>query len=64
MSIYLPGRTGVATRHTDAQQVNWVSAAGDHAGEAGVGAFSDVRYAIRGGKVLFDAKAATSPSAP
>jgi lysophospholipase L1-like esterase len=40
VSIYLPGRTGVATRHTDAQQVNWVSAAGDHAGEAGVGAFT------------------------
>ena len=40
VSIYLPGRTGVATRHTDAQQVNWVSTAGDHAGEAGVGAFT------------------------
>jgi hypothetical protein len=35
VSIYLPGRTGVATRHTDALQVNWVSTAGDHAGEAG-----------------------------
>ena len=40
VSIYLPGPTGVATRHTDAQQVNWVSTAGDHAGEAGVGAFT------------------------
>ena len=40
VSIYLPGRTGVATRHTDAQQVNWVSTAGDHTGEAGVGAFT------------------------
>jgi lysophospholipase L1-like esterase len=40
VSVYLPGRTGVATRHTDAQQVNWVSTAGDHAGEAGVGAFT------------------------
>jgi lysophospholipase L1-like esterase len=40
VSIYLPGRTGVATRHTDALQVNWVSTAGDHAGEAGVGAFT------------------------
>jgi lysophospholipase L1-like esterase len=40
VSIYLPGRTGVATRHTDAQQVNWVSTVGDHAGEAGVGAFT------------------------
>src|SRR6185312_7460830 len=40
VSIYLPGRTGVATRHTDAQQVNWVSTTGDHASEAGVGAFT------------------------
>jgi lysophospholipase L1-like esterase len=40
VSIYLPGRTGVATRHTDALQVNWVSTAGDHVGEAGVGAFT------------------------
>jgi lysophospholipase L1-like esterase len=40
VSIYLPGRTGVATRHTDALQVNWLSTAGDHAGEAGVGAFT------------------------
>lgn len=32
--------------------------------KAGAGAFSDVRYAIRGGKVLFDAKAATSASTP
>jgi lysophospholipase L1-like esterase len=39
VSIYLPGRTGVATRHTDAQQVNWVSTAGDHAAEAGAAAF-------------------------
>ena len=30
VSIYLPGRTGVATLHSDAQQVNWVSTAGDH----------------------------------
>ncbi|HEY3646496.1 MAG TPA: SGNH/GDSL hydrolase family protein [Streptosporangiaceae bacterium] len=40
VSIYLPGRTGVATRHTDALQVNWLSTAGDHVGEAGVGAFT------------------------
>jgi lysophospholipase L1-like esterase len=40
VSIYLPGGTGVATRHTDALQVNWVSTVGDHAGEAGGGAFS------------------------
>ena len=36
----LQGRTGRATLHTDAQQVNWVSAAGDHAAEAGSGAFT------------------------
>ena len=39
VSIYLPGRTGVATVHRDAQQVNWVSTAGDHAAEAEAGAF-------------------------
>ena len=39
VSVYLPGRTGAATIHSDAQQVNWMSAAGDHAGEAGAGAF-------------------------
>ncbi len=40
VSMYLPGRTGPATLHTDAQQVNWVSAAGDHAAEAESGAFT------------------------
>ena len=40
VSVYLPGRTGQATLHTDAQQVNWVSAAGDHAAEAESGAFT------------------------
>ena len=40
VSIYLPGRTGVATLHSQAQQLNWVSAAGDHAAEAGSGAFT------------------------
>jgi lysophospholipase L1-like esterase len=40
VSVYLPGRTGRATLHTDARQVNWVSAAGDHAAEAGSGAFT------------------------
>ena len=40
VSVYLPGRTGVATLHTDARQLNWVSTAGDHAGEAGSGAFT------------------------
>ena len=39
VSIYLPGRTGVATVHSDAQQVNWVSTAGYHAAEAAAGAF-------------------------
>jgi lysophospholipase L1-like esterase len=39
VSVYLPGRTGPATLHAAAQQVNWVSLAGDHAGEAGSGAF-------------------------
>jgi lysophospholipase L1-like esterase len=39
VSIYLPGRTGMATVHSDAQQVNWVSTAGDHAAEAGTDAF-------------------------
>ena len=40
VSVYLPGRTGRATLHSDAQEVNWVSAAGDHAAEAGSGAFT------------------------
>src|SRR6266566_1874282 len=40
VSVYLPGRTGAATLHSDAQQVNWVSVAGDHAAEAGAGAFT------------------------
>ena len=40
VSVYLPGRTGRATLHSAAQQVNWVSTAGDHAAEAGSGAFT------------------------
>jgi len=40
VSVYLPGRTGRATLHTAAQQVNWMSAAGDHAAEAGSAAFT------------------------
>jgi hypothetical protein len=40
VSIYVPGRTGVATLHSQALQLNWVSTAGDHAGEAGSGAFT------------------------
>ena len=39
VSVYLPGRTGRATLHAAAQQVNWMSAAGDHAAEAGSAAF-------------------------
>jgi lysophospholipase L1-like esterase len=39
VSIYLPGRTGRATFHSEAQQVSWVSAAGDHTAEAGANAF-------------------------
>src|SRR6266705_2826820 len=39
VSVYLPGRTGVATVHSDAQQVNWVSVAGDHAAGAEADAF-------------------------
>jgi lysophospholipase L1-like esterase len=40
VSVYLPGRTGRATYHSDAQQVNWVSAAGDHAADSDAGAFT------------------------
>jgi lysophospholipase L1-like esterase len=40
VSVYLPGRTGPATLHSAAQQVNWVSAAGDHTAEPGSGAFA------------------------
>jgi lysophospholipase L1-like esterase len=40
VSVYLPCRTGRATLHTDAQQVNWVSAGGDHAADSGSGAFT------------------------
>jgi len=39
VSVYLPDRTGAATDHADAQQVNWVSTTGDHAAEEGPGAF-------------------------
>ena len=39
VSVYLPGRTGAATFHSDAQQVNWVSVAGDHAADSDAGAF-------------------------
>jgi lysophospholipase L1-like esterase len=40
VSVYLPGQTGAATIHSDAQQDNWVSGSGDHAGDAGAGAFT------------------------
>ena len=40
VSVYLPGQTGSATNHSDAQQVNWVSTAGDHAADQGAAAFT------------------------
>ncbi len=40
VSVYLPGQTAAATFHADAQQVNWVSAAGDHTGDSNAGAFT------------------------
>jgi lysophospholipase L1-like esterase len=40
VSIYLPDRTGPATMHFDAQQLNWVSTAGDHTADAKANAFT------------------------
>ena len=40
VSVYLPDQTSAATYHLDAQQVNWVSAAGDHAADSAAGAFT------------------------
>jgi lysophospholipase L1-like esterase len=40
VSVYLPGQTGAATIHSDAQQDSWVSGSGDHAGDAAAGAFT------------------------
>ena len=40
VSVYLPGQAAAATFHADAQQVNWVSAAGDHADDSDAGAFT------------------------
>jgi lysophospholipase L1-like esterase len=40
VSVYLPDRTGRATMHFDAQQLNWVSTAGDHTADAGPRAFT------------------------
>jgi lysophospholipase L1-like esterase len=39
VSVYLPGRTGRATYHLDAYQVNWVSAPGDHTADQDASAF-------------------------
>jgi lysophospholipase L1-like esterase len=39
VSVYLPGQAAAATFHSDAQQVNWVSAAGDHAADSDGGGF-------------------------
>ena len=40
VSVYLPDRTGPATYHADAQQVSWVSVAGDYTAEEGPAAFA------------------------
>jgi len=40
VSVYLPDRTGPPTFHFDAQQLDWVSTAGDHTADAGAGAFT------------------------
>jgi lysophospholipase L1-like esterase len=40
VSVYLPDRTGPATFHYDAMQVNWVSAAGDHTGDSDASAYA------------------------
>jgi lysophospholipase L1-like esterase len=40
LSVYVPDATGPATNHSDAQQVNWVSTAGDHAGQVSGAAFT------------------------
>ena len=39
VSIYLPGRSGAATLHAYARQVNWVSGPGDHTADQDGGAF-------------------------
>ncbi len=39
VSLYLPDRTGRATYHLDAYQVNWVSAPGDHTADQDASAF-------------------------
>jgi lysophospholipase L1-like esterase len=40
VSVYLPQATGPATNHSDAQQVNWASTAGDHAADTSAAAFT------------------------
>ena len=40
LSVYVPHATGPATNHSDAQQVNYVSTAGDHAGQLSGAAFT------------------------
>jgi lysophospholipase L1-like esterase len=40
VSVYLPDRTGPATFHYDAMQVDWVSAAGDHTADQDASAFA------------------------
>jgi lysophospholipase L1-like esterase len=40
LSVYVPDATGPATNHSDAQQVNYVSTAGDHAGQLSGAAFT------------------------
>jgi lysophospholipase L1-like esterase len=40
VSVYLPDRTGPATYHADAQQVNWVSVAGNYTAEEGPAGFA------------------------
>ena len=42
VSLYLPDQTRAATFHLNAQQVNWISTPGDHAANAGPGAFTSV----------------------
>ncbi len=40
VSVYLPDKTGAATIHSDAQQVNWVSGKGNQAGDTGGRAYA------------------------
>src|SRR5689334_13283474 len=40
VSVYLPGRTGPATMHFDAQQPSWMSGPGDHTADRGAAAYT------------------------